>query len=104
MPWALGARGSAAAFLFGYPLRAGNPQGRANKILWIVRLPRDASPLKVRAKPLDHGGPVVTRSWPPDSEPGQIYPSYLNVPRPGCWRVTVRWAGHSDSLDLEYGA
>jgi hypothetical protein len=104
MPWALGTRGSAAAFLFSYPLHAGTTLARSNKILWIVRLPRDSSTLKVGAEPLGHRGPVVRHSWPPDSGPGQIYPSSFSVPRPGCWRVTIQWAGHSDSLDLKVDA
>jgi hypothetical protein len=104
MPWALSTRGSAAAFLFSYPLHVGTTLARSNKILWIVRLPRDSSTLRVRAKPLGHTSPVIRRSWPPDSGPGQIYPSSFSVPRPGCWRVTIQWAGHSDSLDLKVGA
>jgi hypothetical protein len=29
-------------------------------------------------------------------------PSYVNLPSPGCWRLTLRWSGRRDSLDLEY--
>ena len=54
-PWASTAQGPShlvqatghgdqvTAFIFGYPLRAGDPQDRSNKILWVVRTPRDGS-------------------------------------------------------------
>lgn len=104
LPYATSAHGSAAAFIFGNPLRAGDPSNPANKILWIVRLPRDGSALVIRAKPLHATAPVVTVTRPPDSSPGQIYPSYVNVPSPGCWRLTLKWAGQSDTLDLRWAA
>lgn len=31
-------------------------------------------------------------------------PSYVNLPAPGCWRLTLRWSGRSDQLDLDYVA
>ena len=101
-PWphALSEHGNVVAVVFGYPLRAGHPTNPANKVLWIMRLPRHFSPLRVRATPLHAKAPVVRASWPADSSPGEIYPSYLNVPTAGCWRVNLQWAGHTDSLDL----
>jgi hypothetical protein len=29
-------------------------------------------------------------------------PSIVNLPSPGCWRLTLRWSGRADSLDLSY--
>jgi len=29
-------------------------------------------------------------------------PSYVNMPSPGCWRMTLTWSGYRDSLDLDY--
>ncbi len=69
-----------------------------------MRKPRHGSPLLVTARPIGSARPLVRASWPADSGPGEIYPSYLNVPSAGCWRVTVRWAGHVDRLDLSYRA
>jgi hypothetical protein len=46
--------------------------------------------------------PVVRESLPADAGPGEIYPSYVNVPKPGCWQLSLRWAGHSDQLTLRY--
>jgi hypothetical protein len=28
----------------------------------------------------------------------------LDLPRPGCWRLTLTWADQKDTLDLEYVA
>jgi hypothetical protein len=105
-PWPYGVarNGTAVAVVFGFPLRAGTPANRTNKVLWIVRLPRNGSPLTVTARPMRGAGPSVHASWPADSGPGEIYPSYLNVPHAGCWRVTLSWAHHSDSIDLHYRA
>jgi len=105
-PWPYGVadNGTAVAVVFGYPLRAGRPTDPVNKVLWIMRLPRHGSPLTVTARPLRGDGPAVHASWPADSGPGEIYPSYVNVPHAGCWRMTVRWAHHTDSIDLGYQA
>jgi hypothetical protein len=97
-------RGTAAGFIWGYPLRAGNPSDPSNKILWIMRLPRHGSRLVIRATPLHAPTPVVTLTRPADSGPGEIYPSIVNVPRAGCWRLTLHWAGHEDTLDLAWAA
>jgi hypothetical protein len=29
-------------------------------------------------------------------------PSFVNLPRAGCWRFTLRWAHNVDELDLVY--
>ncbi|MGI8714376.1 MAG: hypothetical protein ACR2NR_14615 [Solirubrobacteraceae bacterium] len=104
VPFALSAHGTATAVVFGYPLRAGHPTDPANKILWIMRQPRAGSSLVIHAQPLLAKAPQVTVTWPPDAAPGDIYPSYVDVPRPGCWRLTLRWAHHRDSIDLFYRA
>lgn len=105
-PWphALSKRGNVAAIVFGNPLRAGDPTDQTNKILWIMRLPRLGSPLTIEATPLHATAPLIRRSWPPDSSPGEIYPSDVNVPTAGCWQLTLRWAGHTDWIDLHYKA
>jgi hypothetical protein len=105
-PWlyAVSQRGLVVAIVFGYPLRAGNPTDPANKVLWIMRLPRHGSPLAIDARPLTVAAPLVKDTWPADSSPGEIYPSYFNAPRAGCWRLTLRWAHHVDSIDLRVKA
>jgi hypothetical protein len=102
IPYALGAHREAAGFLFGHPLRAGKQVNPANKILWIVASPRGGKPLRLTGHPLGAASPVVSSSWPANSSPGEIYPSIINVPAPGCWRFTLSWNGHSDTVDLRY--
>lgn len=101
---ATGRAGRVAAFLFGYPLRAGHPTDPANKILWVVREPRDGADLVVTAHPLSSSTPTVTVREPANSEPGEIYPSIVDVPTPGCWAFTLRWHGNVDHLELPYRA
>ena len=91
-----------AGFLFGYPLMAGNPQPYADKVLWVVASPRDGMPLRLTGHPLDAAAPVVSSTWPADSSPGEIYPSEIEVPSPGCWQFTLSWNGHTDTVDLWY--
>lgn len=102
VPWMQTAGGRAVGVVFANRLRAGQPEDPANKVLWIMRLPRNGSPLSIRATPLRARAPVVTASWPANSSPGEIYPSYVNVPTAGCWHLQLRWAGHTDSIDLRF--
>jgi hypothetical protein len=99
--YALAEHGAVAGFLFGYPLMARNPVPYADKILWVVSSSRDG-PLRVTGHPLGAGSPVVSSTWPPDSSPGEIYPSEVVVPTPGCWQFTLAWHGRSDTVDLLY--
>ena len=100
--YALAERGQVAGFLFGYPLMAGNPQPYSDKILWVVASLRDGMPLRLTGHPLGAAGPVVSSTWPADSEPGEIYPSEIVVPSPGCWQFTLSWNGHTDTVELWY--
>jgi hypothetical protein len=97
LPYALASGDSAAAFLW-VRLRAGAPINPANKVLWVVRYPRHGHPLRILAR--DGATPALhTRSsWPADASPGEIYPSYLNLPKPGCWQLTLRWGSHTARL------
>lgn len=102
-PHAMSRGRNVTAIVFGYPLQGGKPgSGRQNKVLWIMRLSRQSRPLRITARPLHANHPVVHETIPPDASPGQIYPSYVNVPSRGCWRLTLRWAGHTDHIALRY--
>jgi hypothetical protein len=90
--------------LFAYPLRAGRPENPANKILWIVRQSRRGQPLHIDARPIGFSARSVSSNWPANASPGEIYPSIDNVPVAGCWRFTLRWAGHTDVVALHYGS
>lgn len=101
MRYELGASGRIAAIPFG-PLNSPPAPGRNNKILWVSRVP-PASPgaaLRILAQRMTgtrRDGAAVTRVVP--GGPG---PSIINLPSPGCWRLTLRWAGRTDQLDLQY--
>jgi hypothetical protein len=100
--YALAERGQVAGFLFGYPLMAGNPQPYSDKVLWVVASPRDGLPLRLTGHPLGAATPVVSSTWSADSTPGEIYPSEIVAPSPGCWQFTLSWNGHTDTVDLWY--
>jgi hypothetical protein len=106
IPFVMGTRGNILGVLFGYPLTAPPPTaGRANKILWVARpgTGSDQTPqsapggLRIEAR-LGDSTEVVTREVP--GGPG---PSTIDLPRPGCWHLTLTWWNHTDSLDLRYG-
>jgi hypothetical protein len=103
MPHAISRGGDLAALLFGYPLSAPPVRGRANKILWVSRIPAaPGSDLRIRARRYTAGRPVgraVSRVVA--GGPG---PSIVNLPAPGCWRLRLRWSGHVDTVDLRYRA
>jgi hypothetical protein len=40
---------------------------------------------------------------PPNSSPGEIYPSEVDVPSPGGWHFDLRWGKNKASVDLVYG-
>ncbi len=102
LPYVVGIPSLAAGFIFGYPLRAGHPQSPTNKILWVVGMPRNRSALEITGHPLTATTPSIQQSQPADSGPGEIYPSIVDVPRPGCWHFDLSWAGHHAAVELEY--
>jgi hypothetical protein len=101
MPHVLGRSGEIAAIVFGYPLLSPPATTRANKILWVSRRPIEPpDELRIRAQRMRGDKPVgrhVVRVIV--GGPG---PSYLNLPAPGCWRLSLRWSGRSDELDLDF--
>jgi hypothetical protein len=101
MPHVLGRSGDITAILFGYPLYFPEAKQRGNKVLWVSRVhQRPLDDLYIRAQRMDGArkvGPLVHRVVL--NGPG---PSYVNLPADGCWRLQLRWSGHTDSLDLRY--
>jgi hypothetical protein len=101
IPFVLGTGGKILGVVFGYPLTAPPPPdtARANKILWV------ASPQAGTATPDDlridarlaGSAEVVHREVP--GGPG---PSIIDLPRAGCWHLTLTWSNHADTLDLRY--
>jgi hypothetical protein len=101
VPYALASGDAAGAFFFAPRLRAGHPENPANKVLWIVRFPRNGHPLTITARPGADPSQVVRISRPADSSPGEIYPSYVDLPKPGCWRLSLAWGSHRARIDVE---
>ena len=98
-----GRRDRIGAILFGAGdyLKSPPAAGHTNKILWVSRVrPRAGGPLRIDAQ-LMRGtrrvGTPVTRTVL--GGPG---PSIINLPAAGCWRLTLRWSGWTDELDLGY--
>lgn len=102
IPFTMDHSQTVAGFVFGYPLRAGHPENPANKILWVVRLPRGGSDLTISAHPLGGATPLVTVVQPANSGPGEIYPSTVDVPTAGCWVLNLAWGAHRAALALPY--
>jgi hypothetical protein len=101
LPHVIGRSGEIAALVFGYPLRSPPGKDRANKILWVSRRAvKPLSDLRIRAQRMEgrrRVGRPVTRVVV--GGPG---PSGIDLPAAGCWRLTLRWSGRSDQLDLRY--
>jgi hypothetical protein len=93
MPHVLGRKGELVAILFGDPLTAPPREDRSNKILWVAKRTPPPGPLRLTA---EQDGRTLTRAV--ENGPG---PSGVDLPA-GCWRVTARWPGGEDELDLTY--
>ena len=91
-----------AGFLFGDPLRAGRPENPANKILWVVRTPRQDSQLVIDGHPLGATASRIHQAQPASSGPGEICPSIVDVPTVGCWQFDLRWATTRGQVELNY--
>jgi hypothetical protein len=102
IPHHLSRQGNIAAFVFGYPLQARRHDGRANKILWVVREPRNAQPLRISGHRVHTRQRIQPVAIPADSAPGEIYPSVVDAPTPGCWSFTLTWNGHRATIKLPY--
>jgi hypothetical protein len=96
----LGRHGRIVAILFG-DLVAPPTKDSGNKILWVAKDPVKAlSDLRISAQRVHDGRPVgrpVVRVVV--GGPG---PSGIDLPKPGCWRMKLSWAGRTDELELRY--
>ena len=101
IPHVLGRSDAIVAILFAYPLQTPPPVTHNNKILWVSHVPVNSlTSLRISAQRMDGTqllGKPVQRTV--KGGPG---PSIINLPTPGCWRFSLRWAGRTDSLDLQY--
>lgn len=102
LPYVIAHPPMAAGFLFAYPLRSGHRENPTNKILWLVRTPRNGSNLTIDGHPLGGTTPIVHIVRPADSSPGEIYPSVVDVPSPGCWEFDLHWGRSHAQIELNY--
>ncbi|SNY60994.1 hypothetical protein [Paractinoplanes atraurantiacus] len=97
MPHVYGEQGEILAVVFGAPLKSPPAEGRANKILWVARESAEPGGDLVIAAALD--GTDVRVEQKVAGGPG---PSLVDLPRAGCWRLTLTWSGRTDRMDLIY--
>ncbi|WP_433362722.1 hypothetical protein ACQPZX_30825 [Actinoplanes sp. CA-142083] len=99
IPHVFGKSGDILGVIFGSPLKAPPAADRNNKILWVSRPPATVTgDLKISAK-LDGTGETAERTV--TGGPG---PSIIDLPKAGCWRLTLQWWGHTDTMDLTYSS
>ncbi len=103
MPYVLGRALKIAAILWADPLQSPPPRDHNNKILWVSHGPSvPGSDLRISAQQMMGsrlvGAPAARRVM---GGPG---PSIINLPSAGCWRLTLRWSGRIDILELRYVA
>ena len=92
-----GAQGDILAIVFGYPLMSPPDADRGNKILWVSREPVErGGDLQITA---ELAGTAVRAEQKVAGGPG---PSLVDLPRAGCWHVTLTWSGRTDTMDLTY--
>jgi hypothetical protein len=99
VPHVFGRSGDILGVLFGRTLSAAPAADRGNKILWVTRYPAPGAAgdtLRITAV-LAGGAEKAEREVP--GGPG---PSIIDLPRAGCWRLTLQWNGRTDSMDLTY--
>ena len=99
MPHVMSTSGDVVAILFGYPLSSPPRAQVNNKILWVLREGLD-SPVGISAQRMAAAVPVgeAVASHLDDG----FGPSIVDLPTAGCWRLTLMFAGRTDSIDLEY--
>ena len=68
-----------------------------NKVLWV---PRAGGSGRLHIHARLEGTDVIADVDLPDG----AGPSYVDLPRAGCWRMELAWAGHHDTIDLPYAA
>jgi hypothetical protein len=96
IPWAVGRPPEVVGVMFARELvaKGERPDGSTNKILWLTRAPISSSQLTVRAQPADATTPV-TNLLVARVLGYQQFPSIVDLPTPGCWRINISWGAGS---------
>ena len=94
-PFVTSQRGDLIGVVFGYPLKSPRvkPNDGNNKILWLSR--EHAGQMEVHAQ-------LVGSSQVVDVGFVDVGPSIIDVPKPGCWHLTLHGLGWTDTIDLVY--
>jgi len=66
-------------------------------VLWISH-GEQAAQLTIAAHPLNASSPIVRFAFPPSASGG--YPSLIDLPNPGCWRLEVTLGTAYATMDL----
>ena len=90
--------GNVVAILFGRQLWSPPRKDVNNKVLWVWRQPigGGSGPVTMTAQ-LMGTDRVVTSGLPVPAGP-----SIVDLPLPGCWRITLHASGGTDTIDLDY--
>lgn len=96
VPWAVGQPPEVVGVMFATELvaKGERPDGSANKVLWLTQAPISSTQLTLRARPADAAAPVVNLTVPV-AEGHQQFPSIVDLPTAGCWRITISWGAGS---------
>jgi hypothetical protein len=102
MPYALASGDDVVAFFFTHPLLAGRarPGEPQNKVLWAVRSPEGRMPLEIVARSPDRDARAIAVSADTGGGQGEIQRSIVDLPTPGCWRLSLRWGAHQATIDF----
>jgi hypothetical protein len=94
-PFVTSERGDLIGVVFGYPLKSPRvkPNDGNNKILWVSQ--EHAGQIEVYAQ-------LVGSSQVVDIGLVDLGPSIIDVPKPGCWHLTLNGLGWTDTIDLVY--
>ncbi len=96
IPWAVGQPPGVVGVMFATELvaKGERPDGSANKVLWLTETPMASTLLTLRAQPDDAATPVVNLSFP-GADGNRQFPSIVDLPTPGCWRINLSWGAGS---------
>ncbi|MET8348399.1 MULTISPECIES: hypothetical protein [unclassified Micromonospora] len=102
VPHVFGAKGDIVAVLFAHPLAQVRQDGSNNKILWVSR-PASTSSETTSPKALAITATLYGTDTRVTREvAGGPGPSIIDMPHAGCWKLELRWSGHTDTMDLVY--
>jgi len=87
--------GHVVAVPFGWPLRERQPEGRANKVLWVADI-HTGGPMLIHAR---RETDIETVRREVAGGPG---PSIIDLPGEGCWQLDLSWSGGTDRIYLRY--